>query len=525
MKKIVVILSAIALLAACSKEPVQVLESAKYNENGEMVAGSRTMYLTASIPDMTGIGQTKASVDNSTHTWTDGDAIAVPKSGGGYLSFVYSTATGKFAHTLVGGEAVASGDCFYPARYKMGSYSTDFADKDEAAAGFIMKAAYTVGDTGLTFTHESAMLYLNITNVPSFATSIEVKEGSTTVATVALSSPTSPLEVKVPVPPSESAATYTINLIDDNSNVIKSVKETNGGSGITLTAGNYYKTPDIAVGKILTFTNTAGWDSPKVHIWQHDNTSNNTDITTGGSYPHKLNVLASGKYYTVLDNKVESWTAEGNGIGVQFVSTTNSSNTTETSCVYLLRNIDFTIPAGGGIKTDYMVYPYKSGSNTSVAIKSVSAIITDWKTGSLWEDKYWTRINIWNSGVYGLDTTWGDNGDGLPLMEVNGSIYYYVLEGKTPTKTFNFQFKRAGEGQTSDFEANFTSNNTASYIGSSVSVYSTSIAEKNITITTSKSAANYLTLSSSYYGKYVLLKLGDSTYWPILVNRDYDYGY
>ena len=526
MKKIFYILLGVVALVACTKEK-EVGTSVNSDETG-------TIAFNVYLEDIT-----KATINSSTgeFSWTGDEEIAVwdshneefvtfsidpdHYSNTGDKQARFTTSSAKAGASFVGNVA------YYPATIATTTdskpdyaFPTSFANLTAASKGFPMQGTVTTNEIKLS--HLGSMIDVTLKNVPSFTTKLILNAGATTINVTATPTDGS-LHAVVPIP----AGTYalTINLQDDVTPTANTFYS-KARSSKTYTASNYYPINDITLGHLLTFTNDAGWASPKVHIWQTGNDSNNTDITTGGDYPHKLFLRNTKVYYMLLDNTVETWAAEGDAIGVQFISTTNSSNKTQTNCVYLLRNIDFTIPIGGGIKTDYRIYPYKTGSNTSVTIQSVPAIITDWKTGDAYEGKYWTRIHIWNSGVDGLDTTWGDDGGSLPLMDVNGSLYYYCLSGKTPTKTFNFLFKRQTGGASSDLEAPFTKSvNTASYIGSSLQTYSTSIAAKNISISTNKSSANYLNISSDYYGKYVLLKLGDSTYWPILVDRDYDYGY
>lgn len=219
-----------AVSVACSKESSSI-------EQEEATATSvNEVVLFAEIPSME--DETKATADGS-FTWAAGDKIAIPVSGG-YVDFVYNEAKGAFTYTVTD-EVFVDGTAYYPASSKpAGDYSVAFSSPDEARAAFKMEADYHVGDASITFTHKSALIDLNFSNVPSFATSVRVKEGESVVATVALSSPSSDVEVKVPVTPNGNKK-YSFAIME-NSNVIKEVSKTT-----SLTAGKYYTTPGIAV--------------------------------------------------------------------------------------------------------------------------------------------------------------------------------------------------------------------------------------------------------------------------------------
>ena len=89
------------------------------------------------------------------------------------------------------------------------------------------------------------------------------------------------------------------------------------------------------------------------------------------------------------------------------------------------------------------------------------------------------------------------------------------------------QINNDNNGQkTGDLTAEFSKYNTISCeFGSVAYGFSYSDTKADISITASIDAANYFDLPVSLYGKNILLKLGDSTYWPIVINQDYDYGY
>lgn len=230
MKKIFVLLATVTVMVACSKENSPIVEDQPTSTSGKEIT------LFAEIPSME--DATKATADGS-FSWAAGDKIAIPVSGG-YVDFEYNSSKGAFTYTVTD-EVFVDGTAYYPASSKpTGDYASDFSSPSDARAAFKMEADYHVGDASITFTHMSALIDLNFSNVPAFATSVRVKEGESVVATVALSSPSSSVEVKVPVTPNGSKK-YSFAIME-NSNVIKEVSKT-----VTLTAGKYYSTPEIAV--------------------------------------------------------------------------------------------------------------------------------------------------------------------------------------------------------------------------------------------------------------------------------------
>lgn len=245
MKKIIAMLFVAGVMAACTKEIVP-----EQTNIAEKNAG-RVVTLFAEIPAIINGDSSSAapaSVDVKatavgTFSWSDGDKIAVPVKDG-YVEFEYSEENDDFEYTLTGSEEFVDGTAYYPASSAPeGSYSTAFDQSTNvASAGFKMEAEYTVGCSSLSFEHKSALINLNFTNVPSFATSVRVKIDGAVVATVALPvTPGATFNVTVPVTPAASAATYSFALLE-NSNVLREVSKS-----VTLTAGKYYTTPNIVI--------------------------------------------------------------------------------------------------------------------------------------------------------------------------------------------------------------------------------------------------------------------------------------
>jgi hypothetical protein len=508
MKKLFCIILGLAAIMACTKET-------DYSSNNEDLVsisenGQKTYSVTAYFEEIT---KATISETDGKFSWSGGEQIAIwdsahdefvtfdidTYSNEGEKRARFTTTTAKDGASFVGNVA------YYPASIatKTGStpsynFPTSFSSKDAAAKGFPMQG--TVTGNEIKFSHLGSLINLTLNNVPSFTTKLILNDGTNNI-TVPVTPSAGVLNAVVPIP----AGTYvlTAKLEDDNSNVFYSKAR----SSQAYSARFYYTINPISLGKLLTFTNEAGWDSPKVHIWQYGN-SGNVDITTGGTYPHKLYLRNSNVYYVLLDSSVESWTAEGKAIGVQFVSTTNASNNTQTDCVFLLRNIDFRI-ADGGIKTDYYIYPFKNGSSTSVTIKTIPAIITNWDNNP--------RIHIW--GTTNHNTDW----DSRPYMSVSGSLAFYPLETNTPTVDFGFKITNDG-GDSGDKTAHFSSHNVTTLDGDKLIEWNYS-QTKDISLSASANKDNNFMIPAEGYGKCILLKLGSTTYWPIRINRDYDYGY
>lgn len=252
MKKLFVIFSTVCLLAACAKENQITDENSIQEENP---SAKKELILHASIPQME--AATKADAVG-TFAWSDGDAIAVPVEGG-YVDFVYESAKDAFTYSVTGSETFKDGTAYYPATSKPGgSYSTAFASPDDAKAGFKMEAPFTVGATNLSFTHKSALIKLNFTNVPISATGVRVKAGDTEIATVALYNPTPIVEVYVPITP-DGSQKYSFALMQ-NAIALKEVSKSNA----TLTAGTYYtsKSIDFAITNLylLGGATDTGWN-------------------------------------------------------------------------------------------------------------------------------------------------------------------------------------------------------------------------------------------------------------------------
>ena len=356
MKKYLCILFGAAMLVSCSKE-------SELSVNDKIIDGKYTV--TAHIGELT-----KATISTDGHFAWSGvgkDQIAIWDSAHKeFVTFTLSEITdpekkeGKFSASIAEDGAVFEGSvAYYPASIATKSgetptytFPTSFSSLDDAAKSFPMQGTVSSGE--IHFNHLGALINITLNNVPSFTTALILNDGTKDI-TVTAAPTAGVINAVVPIPAGEYV--LTAKLKDNNNNIFYSKARTSK----TYSARNYYTINPITLGYLLTFTNEAGWDSPKVHIWQTSNNSINTDITTGGTYPHKLFLRSTNIYYVLLDSSVETWTAYGNAIGVQFFS--NETDKTQTDCVYLYRNIDFVIPGGGGMRTMYRTYMNKRSDN------------------------------------------------------------------------------------------------------------------------------------------------------------------
>ncbi len=277
MKKFYFILTAAALMVGCAKDnPVVSTVNEPATPTGTVVT------LTAEIPQMT-----KASVDATAFAWEDGDQIAVPSNAtGGYTVFTTSTGSlGTFTATLEDGVNLVNGTAFYPASVVLGTYTTAFSSVADAKKGFKMEASYTAGSSSITFSHTSALVHLNFTNVPSFATSVVVNDGSSNVATVALTSPSTSLDVYVPITPNGSKK-YSFSIFAGAAE-LKKVSKT-----VALAAGTYYSTPVINTPIYLFVSKFNDWSYLYAYVYYD-----------GGKISSWPGTQLTGTFYTINEKQ------------------------------------------------------------------------------------------------------------------------------------------------------------------------------------------------------------------------------
>lgn len=385
MKKYISILAIFAVAAiACNKVEPQVVEEAP-----EVVSGTNTVSFSANLPAF-GV-ESKATISNTGEfAWDEDDWIYVlayskSKNSLWHVPFKYNTTTQQFTCDFpvsmyyIGGaenvqlDRVATREEAAAAHEAFALYPDPQGATTEVAYDRVQKLFKMEGNLNssgeIVFEHKSAIVNVHIANVPSFASYFTVAGGAETVKVVNLNG-IAAIDKAVPITPTGSASDIVITLYDSANNVIISKKK----SGKTLVAGTLYDTPLITVGRVITFDNQAGWAAPYVSVWNGDYSYQFKSIENdlNAEYPWKLNQSTSGKYYIILNNDTKLYKgsetitiANVDNVGIWFG---NSDNGTETARVYLDRDLNFTIPDGGGLKTNYRIYA-KCNAATPASMK------------------------------------------------------------------------------------------------------------------------------------------------------------
>ena len=517
MKKYSYLLAALTLvIAACSKEVAVVEDSISEQKEGTVVI------LSAVPPQFS--DDTKASVDNLSFSWDDGDQISIPATGNvnGYVVFTHLSTykDNEFRGTLNPGEALESGTAHYPV-----SNATPFSSIALAKKGFKMEAVYTVGDASLAFEHKSALVHLTFTNVPSFANKLVVNDGSSDVAVINFTSPSSSQEFWVPIDPVGSSKTYEFRL-QENSNVLKKVSKI-----ATLAANKYYNaTTPVPVGRIIRVQDAVDWGSKELYIWNASNTLENKCFTTSETYPYIFNTISSSDHYIVIPSEL-TWATATTKVGVKFQDS-GASNHTETAGVYLLRDVTFTVPSSPAeydMHTDYYIYPKSSTGTVSNA--TVYVFYQPYKIYAKNTSGGSIVLHTWKDGQSGTD---------ISDYEIDGDYCVFTLSRSWKSVKCNFGFKHSdgtdwGGDQNVTFGDSYQrayleykgNNNTewksgdntiaavvlnGAYPGNSIS-----------SLTTTVNAATYYAVSSSYFGKEVSIIFNSGSEWYPVINQDYDY--
>lgn len=334
MKKYMIAFAALAMVLSCAKEnPVQE-NSVKEDPQGTVVS------FTATIPELT-----KASVNAATFAWEAGDQIAIPADGisGGYA--IFTNSAGKlntFTYTLKEGEKLKAGKAKYPAT----TPGTSFDSPAAAKKAFQMEADYALGKSSLTFTHKSALVHLSFSNVPSFATSIVVNDGTSDVATITLSglSDGTTVNADVPITPN-GAKTYSFKLMENSNELISKSK------AATLAAGTYYSTPEIAVGGFFKFNDETYNKAKYIKLL-----SNSAEELAWS----ELKGSGSAKYFMY---------SPGNGdqITIQlFTEDTGAGAFTSTKIFFYKKFYTFSVGASTLPSSDYRIYIERNQTGSSI---------------------------------------------------------------------------------------------------------------------------------------------------------------
>ena len=414
MKKYAYILAAAAMVVvACAKE------NTLPEENNNTPAKEKVT-LTATLPAF----ETKAAVDaQGVFSWTANDQIDVKYSDNNTYTFTCSDPSkGEFTYdgTITAGATPTV--AYYPKGYAGTASDQTFASIDDAAKGFQMTATYTDGQ--LTFVHKSALIHLTFTNVPAFATAIKIYTGesSAPITTVAIApaSDGETVDVVLPISSDNIGSEHKFYFVlQENDNVIQQAYKK-----ATLAFGTYYSTPEITVGRIISLINNSGWAKstntgtiesplPALYIWNANGTETKWFCTNQESRDSKLLVRTNGSgeevLYVVLDPNQISWVADGSAVGVKFQTDPYSDSKTTQTSYYLIsegRAMEFKIPAGGGMKTDYRIfiqgnpgeynkaYAYISGGDENVWGKWPGMAFASGGYLPLSEDRYGQKFEV-----------------------------------------------------------------------------------------------------------------------------------
>lgn len=520
MKKSLYILAAFAALVACNKElDIQNQVNPEEQVNNE----SNVHELFASFPELVD-DETKAVINNGngTFAWEENDAIAVVTDGGNVYKYE-TTGSGNAARFTYTGDISGTPTTIYfpwvegysAADYASMSVPTSINGLTGALSGDAIRLTGTItqseGKYVSQLSYRNAFLRVTVKNVPAFAKylgfDIGKDWGHETTIEFTLSDKQD-IVAYFPVVTNEDIQ-FAVSLLDDSGNYIYR-KETS--SAKSFTDGSLLTMKPMEVGPILTFDNQSGWTPGTLYVGGQNWDVNITSFNTSYDYPYKMLSRSDGVLYVVLPADIRK------DIALSFTGT-GQNQSTGTQCVYLYRDIDFEIPDGGGLKTDYMVYPFKQNSSEKVNIKTVPAIFT---VTYGWDP---VKIYIWGDGSHN-SSSWADAEYMTWYLDANNNKYwYYPMESNTPTTNFNFIiYNSGGSEQTGNLIAEFSKYKTISYEWGHIVKEHDYSEEKEINISSEINSASYFTLPKRIYGSNVLLKVGN-TYWPITADRDYSYGY
>ena len=259
MKKIYLFLAAISMaLVACNKAEVETVSE---TPETPAIQKANMVYIGANLPEF--VGETKATVGtDGIFAWEDGDRVSVlcKKTSNGalyHIDFTYDATEGKFGCDLTTAKAIV-----FPGPSVVDGPFT-LATNEEAVAESVPFAYYpamnvpssgvyhdvigerfkmtgTLENDGIHFVHNSALIKLDYTNVPSIAEKIRVTNSEGVVT--AILNAKGNVSTMIPVTPSGSSETITFELLTDTDAVLVSKSKT-----ANIVAGTLYKTPTIPI--------------------------------------------------------------------------------------------------------------------------------------------------------------------------------------------------------------------------------------------------------------------------------------
>ena len=540
MKKTFLFLAAAALLFGCTKEQGTNTNDNIIPDTPEEVASNTEGTLVsfnAIIPEFA--IPTKASVDlngdksKTVFSWEVGDEIAIPKAGGGYLTFTNSAEhPAVFSRALGVGEEIAAGTAYYPASAAPeGGYSTTFSSVANAKKGFKMTADVARGAASLSFTHQSAIVQITFTNVPSIANKLVVKKETSDVAVIDFTSPTSTMTFDIPLDPDAGTKTYKF-MLQENSNILKRASQET-----TIVAGTYYySNATVPVGHIIRVQDAVDWGSRELYVWNLANTKENATFLTSNEYPYKFNTTGDHDHYIVLPSQL-GWATPTNKIGVKFQAA-GGTPSTETPGIYPLRDITFNVPAELGMKTQYRIYPHSSTLTSLNLFVTKPTTLTTTSSDSAWSDYevYW-----WSNKTGSNVEPWGNwdtrNGTRLSLgvQEIPTELVGYATNSGLIVGDLDSDQSKYKPQLNTCFYGDITADltNSGVTITEDLTTKRLSSAWPGSTVSSVTNSVNtsaYYVFDTSNYGDrvWVILSNGGASQtavWEITVNQDFDYGY
>ena len=359
MKKIVLIVAtmALTLVSSCNKE---------LNTDITTPSNSETHELFVSLPKLMD-AETKATIAeaNGGFSWTAGDFIAVKTSTNDVYKFTAAGSGNSVRFTYTGEMNGAPTTVVYPYTddAKVAALPTEITGLTGALGEDGIRLSGTVSDNAVSMDYENAFLKVSFSNVPTFASSI-VFDGNINDVTIDFTPLASKGEIVAYIPVASTTTEYSVALKDNSTD--KNIIIERSTSGKTFTNGVLKKMKSINVGYIVSITDNSGWTGasaiPALYVQKEDE-SDNFLAHNNNAYPYKLNKLNDGTLYIALPYTQKDWCIKGKNIKLKFQTEPyDGGHTSQTDCFAVYRDIDITIPSGGGMKAAYRFYVYMSDS-------------------------------------------------------------------------------------------------------------------------------------------------------------------
>ena len=558
MKKYLMMACAL-LFAACAKEaPVQQEEPVQ--ENRQEAAPELVTYsFNASIL------ATKAYIDENDVTdgvaalkWSSGDEIALYDTvSEDYVVFSTTDAGANATFTAEAPAGASFSKAYYPADYRGGSlvdyYNAAFAsDKSslmsltDARKSFVMEvASIEANASSITFSQKGSLVKFTVNNVPDFAAKASFSFGdlSETVAIASSDIVDGTAVFYFPVP--SGSHDMTFSLIDNASTPNTFYTKTRSSAKLGLNDKNEETATlhrfTVTLGHVLRVEDEVDWTTRELYLW---NGENNRIFTLSGDAPYKLHTTGAHNHYILIPKELSSWTGPTNKVGVKFQDK-DAVHSTETEGVYINRDITFNVPSGGGMKTEYRIYP-RSSTRTSMNVFVTRPLKLYVYNKANWENAQiyrWSRKN----GSDVVPTAWDD----VPWTKINdGSTSFNSKTCKELSLEASLCGGTAGSSgiiignlggvKSGDLNTQFIGDVYVEFDGASSSITDFNNTTKRLSaawpgtaftgISSTINAGKYYSFADDYYGAEVWVVFSDngsnqSGTWTFTVNQDYDYGF